>query len=205
MTEHSRLVYKVEARGGRCEPFHPAEDDDINIPIQVASFGDYFADRVRDSSTTKTFGVLKPSAASSSPLSHNQQDPLKPAKPRVWEIRNSRQTQGATSELGPTMTRTKGDSTQDQRASETQTLTTSDETNKVKMRADASSPRKRHGMTASVESSGVETLTYRDPFAGVYKKYVRVIHALMVVPEIESLTYVVGISSRRMESIFSVA
>ncbi len=205
MTEYSRLVYKVEACGGRCKRFHPAEDDDTNIPIQVASFGDYFADKVRDSSTTKTFGVLKPSAASSAPLSHNQQDPLKPAKPKVWEIRNSRQTQGATSELGPTMTRTKGNSTQDQGASETQTLATSDETNKVKARADASSPRKRHGLAASVEASGVETLTYRDPFAGVYKKYVRVIHAVLAVPEIRSLTYVADISSRRMESIFSVA
>jgi nitrite reductase (NAD(P)H) len=42
-----------------------------------------------------------------------------------------------------------------------------------KPRADASSPRKRHGVAASVAASGIETLTYRDPFAGVYKKYVR--------------------------------
>lgn len=40
-----------------------------------------------------------------------------------------------------------------------------------KPRADASSPKKRHGVSASVEASGIETLTYRDPFAGVYKKY----------------------------------
>ncbi|KAI0695733.1 nitrite reductase [Cytidiella melzeri] len=39
-------------------------------------------------------------------------------------------------------------------------------------KADASSPKKRHGLAATVESRGVETLTYRDPFAGVYKKYI---------------------------------
>ena len=42
----------------------------------------------------------------------------------------------------------------------------------VKPKADASSPKKRHGLAASVDTIGVETLTYRDPFAGVYKKYV---------------------------------
>ena len=42
----------------------------------------------------------------------------------------------------------------------------------VKPKADASSPKKRHGLAASVETIGVETLTYRDPFAGVYKKCV---------------------------------
>jgi nitrite reductase (NAD(P)H) len=36
-------------------------------------------------------------------------------------------------------------------------------------RADAASPRKRHGHAASAEGP-VETLTYRDPFGGVYKK-----------------------------------
>ena len=36
---------------------------------------------------------------------------------------------------------------------------------------DASAPRKRHGAAAAAEGP-VETLTYRDPFAGVYKKYV---------------------------------
>jgi hypothetical protein len=34
---------------------------------------------------------------------------------------------------------------------------------------DASSPRKRHGMAAAADGP-IETLTYRDPFAGVYKK-----------------------------------
>ncbi|CAL1707574.1 unnamed protein product [Somion occarium] len=36
---------------------------------------------------------------------------------------------------------------------------------------DASSPRKRHGASAAAEGP-METLTYRDPFAGVYKKYI---------------------------------
>ena len=35
---------------------------------------------------------------------------------------------------------------------------------------DASAPRKRHGAAAAAEGP-VEALTYRDPFAGVYKKY----------------------------------
>ncbi|KAI0716158.1 nitrite reductase [Cerioporus squamosus] len=36
---------------------------------------------------------------------------------------------------------------------------------------DASAPRKRHGAAAAAEGP-VEALTYRDPFAGVYKKYI---------------------------------
>lgn len=36
---------------------------------------------------------------------------------------------------------------------------------------DASAPRKRHGAAAAAEGP-IETLTYRDPFAGVYKKCV---------------------------------
>lgn len=34
---------------------------------------------------------------------------------------------------------------------------------------DASTPRKRHGAAAAADGA-VEALTYRDPFAGVYKK-----------------------------------
>jgi hypothetical protein len=37
---------------------------------------------------------------------------------------------------------------------------------------DASSPRKRHGGAAAAADGPIETLTYRDPFAGVYKKYI---------------------------------
>ncbi|KAJ3475533.1 hypothetical protein NLI96_g11777 [Meripilus lineatus] len=37
---------------------------------------------------------------------------------------------------------------------------------------DASSPRKRHGLSNEASEGPVETLTYRDPFAGVYKKYI---------------------------------
>lgn len=39
-------------------------------------------------------------------------------------------------------------------------------------RSDASVPRKRHGAAAASDGP-VETLTYRDPFAGVYKKCAR--------------------------------
>lgn len=35
---------------------------------------------------------------------------------------------------------------------------------------DASAPKKRHGAAAAADGP-VEALTYRDPFAGVYKKY----------------------------------
>ncbi|EMD41313.1 hypothetical protein CERSUDRAFT_146196 [Gelatoporia subvermispora B] len=37
---------------------------------------------------------------------------------------------------------------------------------------DSSLPRKRHGAAAAAEGGPLETLTYRDPFAGVYKKYI---------------------------------
>ena len=41
------------------------------------------------------------------------------------------------------------------------------------VRADASAPKKRQRNTnASSEDGPIETLTYRDPFAGVYKKYI---------------------------------
>ncbi|EPS95679.1 hypothetical protein FOMPIDRAFT_57024 [Fomitopsis schrenkii] len=40
-------------------------------------------------------------------------------------------------------------------------------------RADASAPKKRHGPNNTYSEDGpIETLTYRDPFAGVYKKYI---------------------------------
>ncbi|KAL6305724.1 nitrite reductase [Sparassis latifolia] len=38
--------------------------------------------------------------------------------------------------------------------------------------SDASSPKKRHGPSAAVAEGPTEALTYRDPFAGVYKKYI---------------------------------
>ena len=37
---------------------------------------------------------------------------------------------------------------------------------------DASSPRKRHGGAASAAEGPIETMSYRDPFSGVYKKYI---------------------------------
>ena len=44
------------------------------------------------------------------------------------------------------------------------------ETTSSSVKLDASTPRKRHGAAAAAEGP-VEALTYRDPFAGVYKKY----------------------------------
>jgi hypothetical protein len=43
--------------------------------------------------------------------------------------------------------------------------------NEESIKKDASSPRKRHGAGAAADGP-IETLTYRDPFAGVYKKYI---------------------------------
>lgn len=37
---------------------------------------------------------------------------------------------------------------------------------------DASSPKKRHGGAAAAAEGPIETMSYRDPFAGVYKKYI---------------------------------
>ncbi|OSD05584.1 nitrite reductase [Trametes coccinea BRFM310] len=76
--------------------------------VDVASFGDYFAEGARVQIKSATQGIL--------------QDP-------------------ATNELGKTH--------------------------------DASSPRKHHGAAAAAAAEGpVEALTYRDPFGGVYKKYI---------------------------------
>ncbi|KAI9062280.1 nitrite reductase [Trametes sanguinea] len=46
-------------------------------------------------------------------------------------------------------------------------------TNELRKTHDASSPKKRHGAAAALAAEGpVEALTYRDPFGGVYKKYI---------------------------------
>ncbi|PSR79445.1 hypothetical protein PHLCEN_2v7032, partial [Hermanssonia centrifuga] len=98
------------------------------VGVDVASFGDYFADQRRPKTEASKASIEggKLSPATSEPLSHNQRDPN---KPKVWE------------------------------------------TTAAKKPRDASSPKKRHGH-ASANEGPVETLTYRDPFGGVYKKYI---------------------------------
>lgn len=113
-----------------------------NAPVQVASFGDYFADKSRPIPTpTKSFNLTKPAPTVSEPLS-------------VSEVKGA----AITDETPATFAAT-GESMN------------SAEANGERKRSDASSPRKRHGHAAAAEGP-VETLTYRDPFAGVYKKYV---------------------------------
>ncbi|KAI0086009.1 nitrite reductase [Irpex rosettiformis] len=138
------------------------------VGVDVASFGDYFVDQMHASrSSTKISRISNPSAASSAPLSHNQQEPLKSMKPTIWEVSDLSDGKNTTTESGPIMTRTRA---KDVSGVQLQAVDT--ETKSVKSKADASSPRKRHGLAANLEAVGVETLTYRDPFAGVYKKYI---------------------------------
>ncbi|KAI0338846.1 nitrite reductase [Trametopsis cervina] len=126
------------------------------VGVDVASFGDFFIDRTLQTRNTSsgTYRVDKPVPATSAPISHDQQSPNKPAKPKVWEL-DKGSSENAAIQGGPTLTRTIGVSADGQ----------------TKTAINASSPRKRHGVAASLEA-GVETLTYRDPFAGVYKKYI---------------------------------
>ena len=123
--------------------------DYLRTFIQVASFGDYFADSRKPASVSKpatsVFRVSHSAPSVSEPLSHNQVDPNKPVKTKVWEVNEP---------IGGT------------------SIPTLDDVPSVTVtKRDASSPRKRHGAAAAAEA-GVETLTYRDPFGGVYKKYI---------------------------------
>lgn len=99
--------------------------------------------------------MKKPAPATSAPLSHNQRDPF---KSKIWEIKEAAAEPVS---AAPTLTVTKPLDGAEQSSGAGETP----------KRADASSPRKRHGHAAAAEGP-VETLTYRDPFAGVYKKYI---------------------------------
>lgn len=113
--------------------------------VDVASFGDFFAEqRLPQHSKSTSVQVKAPGPATSAPISHNQKSGNKHG---VWEI---------TSEA-PTA----------QHASIASTRPTApDGTEEM-----ASAPKRRHGAAAAAEGP-IETLTYRDPFAGVYKKFV---------------------------------
>ncbi|KAI0789354.1 nitrite reductase [Abortiporus biennis] len=114
--------------------------------VDVASFGDFFAEQRFFSSvkskSLSTTTSVRIQKPASSSSGPSSQDQTISNKPRVWEITPTG------SPLQPSKT-------------------------KLNTRADASSPRKRHGAAAAAIAEGpVETLTYRDPFAGVYKKYI---------------------------------
>ncbi|THH20470.1 hypothetical protein EUX98_g8578 [Antrodiella citrinella] len=112
--------------------------------VDVASFGDFFAEQRASAppAAVQSLRVKRPVPATSKPLSHDQQDLNKKAK--VWEI-----TEDAAVVNGSGI---------------------GSEADKIAAIGEAA-PRKKHGM-AAVADGPIETLTYRDPFAGVYKKYI---------------------------------
>ncbi|KAJ3551241.1 hypothetical protein NM688_g4815 [Phlebia brevispora] len=129
------------------------------VGVDVASFGDYFADKYRNTQVASSLlNVKKPAPTTSEPLSHNQCEPF---KFKVWEFSEGT---SAASGNGPSLAVVKATDAP-QSSDKVSAEATS---NKPK---DASAPRKRHGHAAAAEGP-IETLTYRDPFAGVYKKYI---------------------------------
>lgn len=104
-----------------------------------------------------SFNLKKPVPANSAPLSHNQRDPF---KNKVWEYK-----EGASEPISNATTLTVTKPANDSSPAADNSKAKDEEPKK----ADVSSPRKRHGHAAAAEGP-VETLTYRDPFSGVYKK-----------------------------------
>ncbi|TCD62454.1 hypothetical protein EIP91_006881 [Steccherinum ochraceum] len=140
--------------------------------VDVASFGDFFAEQrlARSSSSAQALQVKKPSPATSAPLSHDQQDPNKSRdeQPHVsGAVFTSAQTNG------PTLTVESSASSGIANSADGSGLGSEADkkADEKEGRKDASAPRKRHGAAAASEGP-IETLTYRDPFAGVYKKYI---------------------------------
>ncbi|EKM57614.1 uncharacterized protein PHACADRAFT_182112 [Phanerochaete carnosa HHB-10118-sp] len=137
------------------------------VGVDVASFGDYFADRRQaedgPSPRSTAYSVRKPAPATSAPLSHDQRDPF---KGKVWEVKESAAEPVS---AAPTLTVTAP--ADDASSVQNGSGVDGKENGEVQRRADASAPRKRHGHAAATEGP-VETLTYRDPFGGVYKKYI---------------------------------
>ena len=168
--------------------------------VDVASFGDFFAEQrlSRATSSAQTLRVKKPSPATSAPLSHDQQDPnsTRNELPEVVNTSSSAHTNGSAITIKSSSTQS--DSIIANSANGSGLGSEAD--GKVKDgRNDASAPRKRHGQAAAAEGP-IETLTYRDPFAGVYKKCVHIRFICILVLNLA----LVGTSSVRMASIFSV-
>ncbi|KZT68487.1 nitrite reductase [Daedalea quercina L-15889] len=135
--------------------------------VDVASFGDYFAENRSPKLADSAMSVkLKKSApANSEPISWNQRDANKPP---VWEV-----APGPIDATSPSLTVSKDTASPStstpQEDKNSPSPTTSDRASSPK--ADASAPKKRHAH-GPPEDGPTETLTYRDPFAGVYKKYI---------------------------------
>ena len=109
--------------------------------------------------STTLLSAKKPVPATSAPLSHNQTDPN---RPKVWEFSEGTPASSGNG-TGISLTVTKAVDGGKQEAED-------DASKSARAKArDASSPRRRHGQAAAADGP-VETLTYRDPFAGVYKK-----------------------------------
>jgi nitrite reductase (NAD(P)H) len=179
----------------------------LNLLFQVASFGDFFAEkrhleRKRAQTSTR---VQRGGPANSVPMSGTQRSINAPSQP-VWEITNkpavpespsltvsreiaAEESKGSTSdpstEAHPPEAPPVAASSTTQDVPATAPLT-SPELRRVNTpplgvapaaapadgpKKDASAPRKRHGAGAAADGP-IETLTYRDPFAGVYKKYI---------------------------------
>jgi len=162
--------------------------------VDVASFGDFFAEQRASITPTasQALRMKKPAPAISEPLSHNQQDPNKAqeGKPEVWKL-----TEGVPSSDSPLLTVS------------TPVLATSVDGSGIGSEAEkratggeeeTAPTRKKHGAAAAADGL-IETLTYRDPFAGVYKKFVSL--ALVLRLERVGTDCAAGTSSARMESI----
>ncbi|CCM02699.1 uncharacterized protein FIBRA_04805 [Fibroporia radiculosa] len=129
--------------------------------VDVASFGDFFAEqRLATCSSMNALARMRQSTlADAVSISRKQRDANRPNP--VWET---------TTALAETQAPMTADGSH---GSDTTTnmITGLNSGSDVKVPRDVTSPRKRHGTTVAADSR-VETVTYRDPFAGVYKKYI---------------------------------
>ena len=134
------------------------------VGVDVASFGDYFADR-------------RLTASPSAPLAHDPSRPSKDETARTMAGQNgdiptvtvARVANGAAHGNANRHANGNASGHAKEHVSEHANGHASEEANGSPKRADAASPKKRHGHAAAAEGP-VETLTYRDPFGGVYKK-----------------------------------
>lgn len=122
--------------------------------VDVASFGDFFAEQRQPKTLTKT-SVSLPAQTSTEAESVSITREKTSSGKSVWEVT------APSTEASLTVTKEASQTTSDRPRSPSE-----------KPIRDASSPKKRrHGVAAAAEGP-IETLTYRDPFAGVYKKYI---------------------------------
>lgn len=135
--------------------------------VDVASFGDFFAEQRSSrpsspptSAPAQSLHIKKPAPATSEPLSHNQQDPNKPkdGKPKVWEVVGSSTSPAPENSAAITIEH-----------KESAVANSADGSGLGSEADKKEAARKKHGAAAAADGP-IETLTYRDPFAGVYKK-----------------------------------